>query len=228
LSTVSFQGSTNRLAVGKIICVGRNYLKHAKEMNAELPRAPVLFLKPPTAIVPTGGTVVIPDISDDLHHEVEMTVVIGEGGNHIAPQDAPRHVAGYGVGLDMTLRDIQAEAKNKGLPWTIAKGFDTSAPVSPFVPADRIPDPHRLGIRLLCNGQLRQLGWTKEFVFRLGGLLSYCSRFLTLETGDVFFTGTPDGVARVIPGDTLSAELTDEAGSVLTSLSVTVVRGSVS
>ena len=191
-------------------------------MNADLPSSPVLFLKPATAVVPTGGTVFLPDISTDMHHEVELTVLIGKGGKGIPPQEALDHVAGYGVGLDMTLRDVQSEAKKKGLPWTLAKGFDTSAPLSAFVPADRIIDPERLGIRLSCNGTSRQSGWMRDFIFRLDDLIAYISRLITLERGDVLFTGTPEGVARVEPHDTLSAELVDEGGSVLTSLSVTI------
>ena len=224
MSTVSLLGHPPAITVGKILCVGRNYAEHAKEMNANVPTSPVVFLKPATAVVTSGSSVLIPDISDDAHHEVEMTVLIGAGGKSIRAQEALRHVAGYGVGLDMTLRDVQAQAKKSGLPWTLAKGFDTSAPLSAFVPSEGIPDPGRLGIRLSVNGAPRQSGWTRDCVFSVADLIAYASRYFTLEPGDVLFTGTPEGVSRVQPDDALSAELVDEAGSVLTSLSVTIGR----
>lgn len=222
MHTVSLPGSSHSLTVGKILCVGRNYATHVKEMKADLPTAPVLFLKPATAIVRSGGVVEIPSISSDVHHEVEMTVLMGKGGKRIPASEALGHVAGYGVGLDMTLRDVQAQAKKQGLPWTLAKGFDGSAPLSDFVPAARIPDPSRLGVRLQVNGELRQVGWTKDFIFTLADLVSYASNFFTLEAGDVLFTGTPEGVGPVKARDTLRAELVDAAGIVLTSLAVTV------
>jgi acylpyruvate hydrolase len=222
VSTVSLLGSSHTVAVGKILCVGRNYAKHVREMKADLPSSPVLFLKPATAVLGSGSTVVIPEISSDMHHEVEMTVLIGRGGKNIPAAEALKHVMGYGVGLDMTLRDVQSEAKKGGLPWTLAKAFDTSAPLSAFVPRERIPAPERLGVRLSCNGTIRQTGWTRDFIFTLADLIAYMSRFFTLEPGDVLFTGTPEGVGRVQPHDTLAAELLDETGGVLTSLSVTI------
>lgn len=222
MSTVSLLGNSPAVAVGKIVCVGRNFAQHAKEMKADLPTTPVLFFKPPSAVIGTGSSVLRPAISLDMHHEVELTVLVGEGGKAIPTERALRHVAGYGVGLDMTLRDVQAEAKKGGLPWALAKGFDTSAPLSTFIPAGRIPDPGRLGIRLSVNGAVRQEGWTRDFLFPLPELISYISRYFTLERGDILFTGTPEGVARVEPGDALAAELLDESGSALTSLSVTI------
>jgi len=151
-----------------------------------------------------------------------MIVLVGKSGKRIPAGQALAHVAGYGVGLDMTLRDVQAEAKKQGLPWTLAKAFDTSAPVSEFVPAERVPDAARLSVQLFVNGELRQKGWTGDFIFRLEDLISYASNFFSLEPGDVLFTGTPEGVGPVKPRDELRAELVDARGTVLTSLTVTV------
>lgn len=222
MRTVELEGTTEAVPVGKIICIGRNYAEHAKEMKSELPTTPVLFLKPPTALVASGGAVVIPSISQDVHHEVEMTVLIGKGGKNIPKESALQYVAGYGVGLDMTLRDLQSEAKKKGLPWTLAKGFDTSAPVSRFVPAGNIPNPQAMEILLTVNGNVRQHGKTEDLIFPVQDLLAYISRFITLERGDIIFTGTPEGVAQVRTGDRLDAALKNHAGQTLTSLTVSV------
>jgi 2-keto-4-pentenoate hydratase/2-oxohepta-3-ene-1,7-dioic acid hydratase in catechol pathway len=217
-----FIGSDEVLEVRKIFCIGRNYAEHAKEMNAAVPEAPIFFLKPTTAIIGNGGVIIKPAISNDLHHEVEMTVLIGRGGKDIQKTEALGCIAGYGIGLDMTLRDVQSEAKKKGLPWTLAKGFDTSAPLSPFVPATQIQDPHNLGVRLDVNGATRQLSNTKNFIFRIEELISYISRFFTFERGDIIFTGTPDGVAQTGAGDRLEAQLLSPANTVLASLNVRI------
>lgn len=209
-------------SIGKILCVGRNYADHAKEMNAEIPTTPVLFLKPSSAVVGNGEEIVVPPVSGELHHEVEMTVLIGMKGKNISESEALSYVAGYGVGLDMTLRDIQAEAKKKGLPWTLAKGFDTSAPLSPFVPASMIRDPHQLDIVLRVNGTVRQQSNTRYFIFSLQKLIHYISQFFTLEPGDVIFTGTPEGVGAVKSGDLLEASLSEPGGPTLASLKVRV------
>jgi len=221
MTSVSLQGSNNPISISKIICVGRNYAEHAMEMNSDLPTSPILFLKPASALLGTGGIVVRPSISKELHHEVEVTVLMGKGGKAIPERSAMEHIAGYGVGLDMTLRDVQSEAKKKGLPWTLAKGFDTSAPVSEFVPAGVVSDPHRLTIELRINGEVRQKGSTADFIFTLPRLISYISRFFTLNPGDVIFTGTPEGVAETVPGDMLEATL-GEAGKSLARLNVRV------
>ncbi|MEX1138570.1 MAG: fumarylacetoacetate hydrolase family protein [Bacteroidota bacterium] len=222
MNSVTLQGSKNPIPVSKIICVGRNYAEHAKEMKAELPSNPVLFLKPPSAIVASGGAVVLPSISNDLHHEVELTVLLGKGGRDIPKESALGYVAGYGIGLDMTLRDVQSEAKKKGLPWSLAKGFDTSAPLSEFIPATSVPDPHRLFLRLTVNGEVRQQGTTSNFIFRLEYLISYISQFFTLNSGDVLFTGTPEGVAQTVPGDSLEATLSDDGNRPLATLAVRI------
>jgi 2-keto-4-pentenoate hydratase/2-oxohepta-3-ene-1,7-dioic acid hydratase in catechol pathway len=207
MSTLSFQNGGPQIRVGKILCLGRNYAEHAKEMKAEVPKAPVVFLKPSTAIIHDGDTVVIPDLSRDMHHEVELVVVIGKGGKNIPAASAMDHVAGYAVGLDMTLRDVQSEAKKSGLPWTVAKGFDTSAPVSEIVNTAAIPDPHALSLTLSVNGSIRQQGHTGAMLFRINDIIAYLSRLFTLEPGDLIFTGTPEGVGPVTHGDTLEASL---------------------
>jgi 2-keto-4-pentenoate hydratase/2-oxohepta-3-ene-1,7-dioic acid hydratase in catechol pathway len=207
MTKILFRNSRQELPVGKIVCLGRNYAAHAKEMNADVPRTPVLFLKPSTAVVPDGGSVVLPPISRDMHHEVEMVVVIGERGKDIRRAEAFAHVAGYAVGLDMTLRDVQAEAKKAGLPWSVAKGFDTSAPVSLVTERDLVPDPHNLELSLKVNGKLRQHATTKQMLFRVDEIIEYVSSIFTLERGDLIFTGTPEGVGPVVPGDLLEAEL---------------------
>lgn len=213
MKTVTFLGTGEEVAVGKILCLGRNYAGHVKEMKAEVPEQPVVFLKPSSALLGNGGMIKIPPLSNDLHHEVEMVVVIGKQGTGIAKEHALSHVAGYAVGLDMTLRDLQAEAKAKGLPWTIAKGFDTSAPVSPVMHRSSIPDPHKLGISLTVNGSIRQKANTSSMIFSVPTIISFLSSLFTLEPGDLIFTGTPEGVGRVVSGDTLEATL-DGVGSI--------------
>ncbi len=207
MSTVSFQDGGPQFRVGKILCLGRNYAEHAKEMKADVPKAPVIFLKPSTAIVHDGGTIVIPDITNDVHHEVELVVVIGGGGKDIPAASAMDHVAGYAVGLDMTMRDVQSEAKKNGLPWAVAKGFDTSAPVSDVVPKEKVPDPHALSLSLSVNGSIRQRGHTGAMLLRVHEIIAYVSHLFTLEAGDLIFTGTPEGVGPVGHGDTLEASI---------------------
>jgi acylpyruvate hydrolase len=191
-------------------------------MRAEIPTSPVFFLKPATALIPDGGTVLIPPISHECHHEVELTVLLGKSGKNIPAERAMEYVAGYGVGLDMTLRDVQDEAKKKGLPWSAAKGFDTSAPVSEFLPASQIVDPHALEVELRVNGRQRQRSSTSRFIFQIPALLAYLSRILTLERGDIVFTGTPEGVSRVVSGDLLEASLRDGSGATLVSLTARI------
>jgi acylpyruvate hydrolase len=195
------------LPVGKILCLGRNYPEHVKEMKAETASSPVVFIKPSTALVESGGWVVIPPISNDVHHEVELVVVIGRNGSGIPVENAMEHVGGYAVGLDMTLRDVQADAKKRGLPWSVAKGFDTSAPLSAPVRPAGVGDPHALSIELRVNGTLRQSSNTQHMILRIPGIIAYCSTVFSLEAGDLIFTGTPEGVARVVAGDRIDAHI---------------------
>jgi acylpyruvate hydrolase len=207
MKILQFIDSRQTLPVGKIVCVGRNYAEHAKEMHSEVPSLPVIFLKPPSAVISDGMKIVIPGFSRDVQHEVELVVVIGRRGKDIPAASALSHVCGYAVGLDMTLRDVQSEAKKKGLPWSVAKGFDTSAPVSAIVPVSRIPDPQALTISCTVNGVVRQRTSTGKMIFAVPAMIEYISSIFTLEEGDLLFTGTPEGVGPVPPGDVISAEL---------------------
>lgn len=207
MALIEFQNSARKISVGKILCLGRNYVAHAKEMNAETPDAPVVFLKPSTALLQDGGVITLPPISKELHHEVEMVVLIGMNGKNVPRDRAFDCVSGYAVGLDMTLRDVQADAKKKGLPWSIAKGFDTSAPISKFVKKEQITDPNSLDITLKVNGVLRQQSNTRNMIFKIEDMIAYISSIFTLEVGDLIYTGTPEGVGQVVPGDVLEAEL---------------------
>ncbi|MFN3595697.1 MAG: fumarylacetoacetate hydrolase family protein [Rubricoccaceae bacterium] len=192
---------------GKILCIGRNYAEHVREMGdvAGLPAEPVVFLKPSTALVADGGEVVLPRQSSEVHHELEIVAAIGRGGRDIAEADALRHVAGYALGLDLTARDLQARAKEARGPWSIAKGFDTFAPVGPFVPARAVPDVQAVELSLFVNGERRQHGSSAQMLFPVARLVAYLSSVFTLEPGDLVFTGTPEGVGPVRDGDRLEA-----------------------
>jgi acylpyruvate hydrolase len=222
MKTVIILPANERITVGKILCIGQNYAAHAAEMKSVAPTIPVFFMKPTTSLMENGGTIVIPSISQDVHHEVEMTVLIGKDGKNIPLERAREHVAGYGIGLDMTMRDVQSEAKKKGHPWTLAKGFDTSAPISSFVPVSSVADPGTLRVQLTVNGTVRQSSGTNNMIHSVDALIFYISQFFTLERGDIIFTGTPEGVAQVKSGDTLTAELLQEDGKALASLTVRV------
>lgn len=190
---------------GKIICVGRNYARHAAEMQDEVPTEPVLFLKPATALVGHGGKVILPAASDDVHHELELVIAIGRGGKGIRVSQALDYVDGYAVGLDMTARDLQARAKERGDPWSVAKGFDTFAPLGPLVAARKITHPQALALRLTVNGEMRQEGTTADMIFSVAEIIAYASTVFTLMPGDLIYTGTPEGVGSVHDGDVLEA-----------------------
>lgn len=206
---IRLPGSGLEISPGKVLCVGRNYAAHAAEMQSAVPEAPVIFLKPPTALVGHGGEVLLPSVSHDVHHEVELVAAIGRRGKNIPESEALDYVAGYALGIDMTARDLQAEAKQGGLPWSVAKGFDTFAPLGAFTPACDIPDPRRLRIALHANGRLRQEGDVSRMAFGVEALVAYASSIFTLLPGDLIYTGTPEGVAPVEDGDRLVATGTD-------------------
>jgi 5-carboxymethyl-2-hydroxymuconate isomerase len=222
MKSVTIRGSSESILVQKIICLGQNYAEHAKELKFDVPASPVFFLKPPSAIIHQGEQIIIPAISNDVHHEVELTVLIGKSGKKIPRESALQYVAGYGVGLDMTMRDVQLEAKKKGFPWSLAKGFDTAAPLSEFIQAALVGDPISLSIQLKINGKIRQSSITGKMIFPVETIIAYISQFMTLERGDVIYTGTPEGVSRIDHGDTLEAILQHADGHVLTTLSVRV------
>ncbi len=207
----------NNIPVGKIICIGRNYAEHIKELGNKTPDKPVIFMKPATAIISSGGTVVIPPYSNDCHHEIELAVLIGKGGKGISVEVALDHVAGYAVALDLTLRDVQNVQKEKGLPWEIAKAFDTSCPLSAFVPAEQIKDPQSLQLKLTVNGEVRQDGNTSDMMRTVAELIAAVSSYFTLEEGDILLTGTPAGVGKIIRGDRLEASI-EQVGSLVVSV----------
>lgn len=207
MSTAKLAGTGREYRIGKILCIGRNYAEHIRELGNETPDAPVIFTKPATAVVGDGGTIVVPPYSHDCHHEAELALLIGRRGKDIPPGEAADYIAGYGVAIDLTLRDVQGELKKKGLPWDIAKGFDTACPLSDFVPAERIGDPQALQIRLSVNGEIRQDGSTAMMIHPIAAIVSYMSGIFTLEPGDVILTGTPAGVGPLVSGDAVTAEI---------------------
>jgi len=199
--------SGRHFPIGKILCIGRNYSEHIRELGNATPEAPVIFIKPASSVIGDGDAIVIPPNSHDCHHEAELALLIGRKGKDIPVDQAMEHVAGYGVGIDLTLRDVQSELKKKGLPWEIAKGFDTSCPLSSFVEASRVADPQNLQIRLTVNGGIRQDGNTSMMIHRIPAIISHMSGSFTLDPGDVILTGTPAGVSRIVSGDHLVAEI---------------------
>jgi acylpyruvate hydrolase len=194
-------------SIGKILCIGRNYSEHIKELGNAPPDAPVIFIKPASSVIGEGEAIVIPPYSRDCHHEAELALLIGRKGKDIPEDQAMEYIAGYGVGIDLTLRDVQGELKKKGLPWEIAKGFDTSCPLSAFAEASDVADPQNLQIRLTVNGKIRQDGNTSMMIHRIPSIIRHMSGCFTLEPGDVILTGTPAGVSRIVSGDTLAAEI---------------------
>lgn len=199
------------MPVGTMYCIGKNYAAHAREMGGEVPASPVVFLKPPAAYLPDGGVIRIPSFSELVHHEVEMVIVIGQDCANVSRAEAVQYIAGYGVGLDMTLRDVQNEAKKKGEPWAVAKGFVTSAPISAIAPAAQFEGIPDFDLTLTVNGAIRQSGSTRMMERPVDVLIEYLSSVFTLRRGDCIFTGTPEGVGPVQSGDKLHAKLSGAA-----------------
>lgn len=210
-AVVPISGSDLLFPVHRIYCVGQNYAKHAMEMGASGREAPFFFMKPADAIVPvpagSKGQVAYPSLTQNLHHEVELVVAIGKGGQDIAPENALDHVYGYAVGLDLTRRDLQTELKKAGRPWSIAKGFEQSAPIGPIVLRAQAVDMENATIGLKVNGQDRQEGNTDELIWKIAEVIGHISRGWKLQPGDLIFTGTPAGVGAVERGDTLLAHI---------------------
>lgn len=204
MHTITLNGCETPIAVGKILCLARNYVAHAHELGNEVPSEPVLFIKPASSLIYEGEQVEIPAYSNDCHHEVELAVLIGTKGKNVAADDAMSLIAGYGIAIDMTLRDTQAKLKEKGFPWEKAKGFDTSCPISNFVPVEMIDDPHNLAIQLSVNGEIRQDSTTACMIRRIPETIAAITQGFTLEPGDIILTGTPAGVSRVVSGDTMT------------------------
>ncbi|MGD9898834.1 MAG: fumarylacetoacetate hydrolase family protein [Calditrichaceae bacterium] len=201
----------------KIIGVGRNYSEHIKEMQSEKTADPVLFIKPVSALCDIMSPLLLPKNYGSVHHEIELAVCVGKSGSNIRIGDALDFIAGYGLALDLTLRDLQAEAKKAGLPWAVAKGFDNSCPVSVFVPAADVADVNNLNLMLKVNGEVRQKGNTGQMLFKLDVLIASISRFFRLEKGDIILTGTPSGVGPLHEGDKIEATI-DQIASIRTSV----------
>jgi 2-keto-4-pentenoate hydratase/2-oxohepta-3-ene-1,7-dioic acid hydratase in catechol pathway len=196
------------VSVGKLLCIGRNYADHAAEMERDVPDNPMVFLKPATALIRSGGTVRLPPQSQNVHHEVELVAVIGTGGRRIPEARALNHVAAYAVGLDITARDLQNEAKAQQHPWSVAKGFDTFAPLGPLASASTIDDPQDVELELRRNGVVQQQASTRNMMFSVARLVHHCSQIFTLVPGDLIYTGTPSGVGPIEDGDQLEARAT--------------------
>ena len=194
----------------KIICIGRNYAEHAKEMKSEVPTEPVFFMKPDTALLKTNEPFYFPDFTKDLHHEIEVVLKISKVGKHIAEEFAHKYYEEISLGIDFTARDLQAQCKAKGLPWEKAKSFDSSAPIGKFVNKTELGDLHNLNFELKINNESRQKGNTSDLIFSFDKVISYVSQFVTLKTGDLIYTGTPAGVGQVKVGDKLEAFIGDK------------------
>jgi 2-keto-4-pentenoate hydratase/2-oxohepta-3-ene-1,7-dioic acid hydratase in catechol pathway len=191
----------------KIICIGRNYAEHAKELGNVVPSEPVFFCKPDSAILPKGNPFFIPDWTTDVHYEVELVLRIDRLGKHISKEFAPRYYGAVGLGIDFTARDVQEELKKKGLPWEKAKGFDGSAVIShEFVAVEEL-EKSNIRFSLHKNDVLVQSGNSHDMIFDFDAIIAYVSQYMTLKIGDLIFTGTPSGVGRVSPGDELSGFL---------------------
>ncbi|MCM0753662.1 fumarylacetoacetate hydrolase family protein [Desulfovibrio aminophilus] len=186
----------------KIVCVGLNYRQHAEEMGKPLPSEPLIFLKPPSAVIGSGDAIVLPEGCGRVDHEAELGIVIGQTGRHIRPEEAARHIFGYTCANDVTDREIQ---KRDGL-YARAKGFDTFCPVGPWIETE-VSDPGNLAVRALVNGEVRQDGNTRDMIFGPAELVSFISRVMTLHPGDLVLTGTPSGIGPIMPGDTVSVEI---------------------
>jgi len=204
--TVAVEGGALRFPVRRIFCVGRNYAEHVLEMGGAAGREPpVFFTKPADAVVEDGALVPYPPRTSNLHHEVELVVALAAGGREIRTDAAPALVFGYSVGVDLTRRDVQAAAKERGDPWDAAKGFDHSAPVAAIVPAEGRPHPANGRIWLEVNGRLRQRGDIADMVWRIPEIIAELSTWFALAPGDLIFTGTPAGVGPLVPGDRVTA-----------------------
>ncbi len=202
---VRMENGTYRVAPSKIICLLRSYAEHARELGNEVPPCPRFFLKPPSSLLPNHGTIIVPEGTSKVHHEVELAVIMGRGGKFIPEDDVASHILGYTVMLDITARDLQDEAKSKGLPWAEAKGFDTFAPIGPEMVSSGSYSWKGRSIWLEVNGEKKQDSSTDLLLWPVERIISIISRSMTLEAGDIIMTGTPAGVGPLVPGDRVRA-----------------------
>ncbi|MBT3207810.1 MAG: fumarylacetoacetate hydrolase family protein [Bacteroidetes bacterium] len=194
----------------KIIAIGRNYIEHAKELNNPVPKEPIFFLKPETAILRKNKPFYIPEFSNEIHYELEVVLRIDKIGKHVDKKFAHRYYSEIGLGIDFTARDLQSKCKKNGHPWEIAKAFDNSAPISDFVSKNNFPDLQNINFSLTKNETVVQDGNTKHMIFDFDEIIAYVSKFVSLKIGDMIFTGTPAGVGKVEIGDRLTAFLEDK------------------
>lgn len=200
------------LLAGTMYCIGQNYAKHAAEMGSKVSETPTVFIKPPSAYIANGGDILLPEFSSNIHHEVELVVLIGKDCHIIEQDEAYKYIAGYAVGIDVTLRDLQGQAKKEGKPWSVAKGFYTSAPISDFIPQTKFDkEIPFFDLKLNVNNELRQSGNTSEMERTVANLVQYLASVFTLRPGDLIFTGTPEGVGPIKSGDSITANLSDYA-----------------
>ena len=204
-------GQAARFPVHRIYCVGRNYEEHAKEMGFTGREPPFFFMKPADAVVVvdagTTGTMAYPTLTKNLHHEIELVAAIGVGGKNIPAAEAMKHIFGYAVGLDMTRRDLQGEMKKQGRPWCIGKAFEQSAPIGPIVPADQAGDVEKAEIWVQVNGKDRQRSSVSKLIWNIGEIIEHISTAWELAPGDLIYSGTPEGVAAVVSGDTMVGQV---------------------
>jgi fumarylpyruvate hydrolase len=217
--SVEIAGSSKRFPLHRIYCVGWNYAAHVREMGLTPEREPpIFFMKPLDAVVPSGGTVPYPPKTGNLHYEIELVVAIGAAGANIAAADALDHIWGYGVGIDMTRRDLQAEAKKRGQPWETSKAFDHGAPLSALHPVERVGHPSAGRIWLSVNGEVRQDGSLDQLIWSVPEIVQHLSAYFELKPGDLIYTGTPAGVSAINRGDVLEGGVDGVA-----TISVTIV-----
>ncbi|MFZ3387792.1 fumarylacetoacetate hydrolase family protein [Buttiauxella gaviniae] len=206
----NWQGALLDFPVSKVVCVGSNYAKHIKEMGSATPEEPVLFIKPESALCDIRQPLVLPHGLGSVHHEVELAILIGSTLRQATDEHVTKAIAGYGIALDLTLRDLQGKLKKAGHPWEKAKGFDNSCPISGFIPASEFNcDAQNTPIALKINGEVRQQGSTSDMIHKIVPLIAYMSRFFTLRAGDVILTGTPEGVGPLVSGDELEVSFAD-------------------
>ncbi|MFC2132996.1 fumarylacetoacetate hydrolase family protein [Bacteroidota bacterium] len=207
MKKINFNNSSEKVPIGKIVCVGRNYAEHVKEMDAEIGEFPLIFMKPASTLIFNGENIIHPDHSNEMHHEVELVLLIGETIRNADDATAEKAIAGYAVGLDMTLRDLQRECKAKGIPWELAKSFDTCAVVSDFVSNSEYDFTGKENIILSVNNEIRQNSTLEHMLFNPVKIVKYLSSKFTLDKGDIIYTGTPEGVGKVNRGDIITASI---------------------
>lgn len=210
MKQIFFHNNKQAVSIGNIFCVGRNYAAHVTELGNERTTDPVIFLKPTSALCTEDNLINLPDFSNHVDYETELVLLIGAVAKHINPKHALKYIAGYGIGLDLTARDLQSTAKEQGLPWAVAKGFDCSACISKFIPAHEIQAPSHLKFHMKQNGVMRQHGDVSLMLFDIPYIITYLSTHFTLQPGDLVYTGTPEGVGRVNKGDQFELSLNDK------------------